>query len=329
VEQLERGPVSGWHVTLSYDTSLVARELPQLLNLLFGNVSLKSGIRVASVDWPAALLRELGGPRFGVAGVRELCGVSERRPLLCAALKPVGSTAKQLARRAYDLAVGGMDLIKDDHGLTDQLAAPFAERVLRCREAVAMADRRTGRHTLYAPNVTGPADAVEQRAELAREAGCRIVLICPLLVGVDRLREIGRRYDLAVLAHPALAGAFFRPDHGIAPEVLLGQIFRIAGGDGVIFPYAGGRFPLSRETCGAIHRRLREPLGSVRPSFPVPAGGIALERARQWVERLGPDTVLLVGGSLYARGDLVGAAAALRESVLGAPTDGDRATNNP
>jgi len=31
------------------------------------------------------------------------------------------------------------------------------------------------------------------------------------------------------MSHPALAGAFFRPDHGFAPEVLLGELFRWPG----------------------------------------------------------------------------------------------------
>jgi hypothetical protein len=36
------------------------------------------------------------------------------------ALKPMGSTTAELAKMAYDFAKGGIDIIKDDHGLADQ-----------------------------------------------------------------------------------------------------------------------------------------------------------------------------------------------------------------
>jgi ribulose-bisphosphate carboxylase large chain len=321
LEQVERGVAGRWSVTISFDPALVADEIPQLLNLLFGNISLKQGIRITACVWPESLLRAFGGPRFGIDGLRALCGVTERRPLLCSALKPVGLSVRELARRCHDLAHGGIDLIKDDHGITDQTRAPFAERVRRCQEAVALANRRTGGNCLYFPNVTGAMDAIDPRAELARESGCRGILLSPLLVGLDTVRAVGRRFDLAVLAHPALAGTFFQPHHGIAPEILLGQIFRIAGSDGVIYPNSGGRFPLTTETCAAIHRQLREPLGPIAPAFPVAAGGITLADAPAWVETLGPDTVFLIGGSLYARGDLVRAAADLLDAVRRAATN--------
>jgi ribulose-bisphosphate carboxylase large chain len=83
----------------------------------------------------------------------------------------------------------------------------------------------------------------------------------------------------------------------------------------VIFPNAGGRFPFSEQCCDGIHRALRAPLGSIRPAFPVPAGGIAADRVAEWVAHYGPDTIFLVGGSLYAQGDLARAGSALLRSV--------------
>src|SRR3989442_11321806 len=88
------------------------------------------------------------------------------------------------------------------------------------------------------------------------------------------------------MAHPSLAGAFFHADHGIAPEVLLGDIFRVAGSDAVIYPNVGGRFTFSEATCASINDRLRRPLGEVRPAFPVPAGG--LDRAPPAPRPAGP-----------------------------------------
>ena len=80
---------------------------------------------------------------------------------------------------------------------------------------------------------------------------------------------------------------------------------------------AGGRFDLSAATCGRINQHLRRPLGTLRPSFPAPAGGMDVARAGHWLRRYGPDTLLLIGGSLYAQGDLQRGAAALRNVVEG------------
>jgi len=315
IEAIDGREAGRARAVISYDPETIGNDLLQVVNLLFGNISLKTGIRVSHVAWPESLLDRFDGPRLGIDGLRKLCGNPQGRPLLCAALKPLGLSAAELASICRRFALGGIDIIKDDHSLADQAAAPFAERVGRCQQAVQQANRESGGQTVYFPNVLGGALKVAAQLESLRAAGCRGVLIAPLLAGLDTLRWIGKNADLAILAHPAMAGAFFGADHGLAPELLLGQLFRIAGADGVIYPNVGGRFSLTAEGCDAINTRLREPLGRLSPAFPVPAGGIDLERVPHWLERYGPDTVFLIGGSLYAQPDLTGATRRLVESV--------------
>lgn len=298
---------------ISFDPALVCGDLPQLLNLLFGNISLKSGILVADIAWPQGLLRALGGPAFGIPGVRDLTGVKSR-PLLCTALKPLGLSATRLATLAYQFALAGIDIIKDDHSLVDQPAAPFRERVDQCQEAVTLANRETGGHALYFPNVTGSPPDLTDRAAFARRVGCRGVVVNALPAGLGTVRGLGAA-GLAVMSHPSLAGVFFRPDHGIAPEVLLGDVFRLAGSDAVIYPNVGGRFTFTQATCIGINARLRRPLGPVAPAFPMPAGGIDAARVPHWIERYGADTIFLLGGSLYRQPDLARAAERLVEAV--------------
>lgn len=298
---------------ISFDPATVCGDLPQLLNLLFGNISLKAGVLVADVRWPDELLRALGGPALGMAGVRDLTGV-RGRPLLCTALKPLGLSAAELAERAHLFALAGIDVIKDDHSLVDQRTAPFEERVERCQDAVARANRATGGNVLYFPNVTGGPSELFDRAAFARGAGCRGVIVNALPAGLGALRPLGAT-GLAVMSHPSLAGAFFHRGHGIAPEVLLGDLFRVAGSDAVIYPNAGGRFTFSRATCVAINARLRRPLGPVAPAFPVPAGGIEASRVPDWIERYGADTIFLLGGSLYRQPDLARATKRLVDAV--------------
>ena len=303
-------------VELSFSLEAVGDDLPQCLNLLFGNISLKPGIRIVGLDWPAGLLAGLGSPGHGITGLRTLTGV-HGRALLCTALKPMGLSAAQLAQRCEAFARGGIDIIKDDHGLTDQPSAPFAERLARCQEAVTRANAASGGRSLYFPNVTAPAAQLPGRLAAARAAGCRGVLISPWLVGLDTLRLIRDQYGLAMLAHPALTGSLFGRSAGMAPELVLGDLFRLAGADAVIYPNAGGRFDFSAATCTRINQHLRRPLGSLRASLPAPAGGMDVASAGHWLRRYGPDTLLLIGGSLYAQGDLERGAAALRRVVEG------------
>lgn len=304
VGRIERlGPIgpAAFEAVISYAVEVVGPELPQLLNVVFGNVSLKHGIRVEAIEFPDGLLRHFRGPRFGLTGLREALGVWGR-PLLGTALKPMGISPREMAELAYEMARAGIDLIKDDHGIADPPFCPFRERVPRCVEAVERANRETGRRAIYLPNVTAPADRVFERAELARRAGAGGLLLSPGLTGLDTLRALAGDDSIALplMAHPAFLGGFLgSPESGIAPGVLLGQLLRLAGADATIFPNYGGRFAaFTREVCRAIAEATVRPMGSVRPIFPVPAGGMTLERVPEMVGVYGTEAVFLIGGAL-------------------------------
>jgi ribulose-bisphosphate carboxylase large chain len=70
----------------------------------------------------------------------------------------------------------------------------------------------------------------------------------------------------------------------------------------VIYPHAGGRFSYTPATCRALAQALRAAHPRAQPAFPVPAGGIKLERVTELVEFYGRDCILLIGGSLYDAG---------------------------
>ncbi len=314
IDALEALADGRYRAVISYPLAAIGTELSQCLNLLFGNISLKQGMRIVDIRWPQALLDAFGGPRHGIAGLREICA-APRGPLLCSALKPMGMSAAELAERAYQFALGGVHIIKDDHGVADQPDAPFAERLARCQEAIARANAATGGRSLYFPNVTAGYAELPRRLEAARQAGCQGVLINPWVTGLDAMRWARDEFGLALMAHPALTGAYFGADHGIAPELLLGDLFRLAGADASIYPNTGGRFGFTVETCEAINHHLRRELGGLRPAFPTPGGGMDVKRAPEWIRRYGPDTIVLIGGSLYAQGDLAAASRTLKEAL--------------
>lgn len=266
-------------------------EAGQLLNMLVGNVSLQEDVTLYDAEIPGALAVAFGGPNFGIAGLRAKCG-AVGRALTCTALKPQGLSVKDLAALAERLAEGGVDYIKDDHGLADQATSLYADRVCACAAAI----RRTGSRTVYAPNISGSLDDAVAQIAVALDEGIQAVMVAPMLFGVANFNRLARRFpNLAFFAHPSLAGV-----SRIAPPLLMGKLFRLFGADVTIYPNYGGRFSYMPETCRAIAQAARAPWAGLKPCLPAPAGGMTLGRVSEILDFYGPDTMLLIGGSLLS-----------------------------
>ena len=307
IESLERGEKGSFIAIVSYAVEIAAGELPQLLNVVFGNSSIKPGIRVEHLDLSPSILNAYKGPRFGREGLRKLLDVPSR-PLLSTAIKPMGLSCQELADLAYRFALGGMDMIKDDHGLTDQCCSPFEERVKRCGEAVQKANKEKGGRTIYVANITAPHAAVLKRARMAKDAGAGGLMLAPGLVGFDLMRMVAEddTIGLPILTHPALQGSFVTGSGGMSHGVIFGQLARLAGADATIFPNFGGRFSFSREECADIVQGTREPMGQLKSIFPAPGGGMSLSRVPEMLDIYGQDLLFLIGGGLFKHGpDLV------------------------
>lgn len=288
-------------VVISFADEISGYELPQLINIIFGNISMKPAIRVMELLLSDDLLSYFSGPRFGVAGLRELIGVP-RRPLLFTAIKPIGLSAKQLADMAYKLALGGLDIIKDDHGLANQPFAPFEERVTRAAEAVANANAKTGLNTLYAPNITGPAEIMLERIHFAKEAGATGLMVIPGHCGLDFVRRIADddSIDLPIFVHPAFMGSYvLSPDFGVDHFVLHGQMMRLAGADISVMPNYIGRFSYSRDECIRITQGCTVPMSHFKPIFPGPGGGIGPDSFQDMLSVYGVDVAFLISGNLH------------------------------
>ena len=318
IERFEAGSDGGYATTISYAVEVAGGELTQLLNTIFGNISLKPGIRVEGLDLPEEVLRSFKGPRYGRSGLREHLRVPHR-PLLCTALKPLGLSAQGLAELAYRFALGGIDIIKDDHGLADQGFAGFHERVRLCAAAVLRANRESGQRSIYVPNVTAPADAIRFRARFAKEQGAGGLLIAPGLTGLDSMRYLAEDDSLAlpIFSHPAFQGTYvLSREHGISHQVLFGQLPRLAGADATIYPNFGGRFSFTRAECRDIVRGTEMTMGPLRAIWPSPGGGMSLDRVPEMLQVYGRDVVLLIGGGLMTQGpDLAESCRRFRELI--------------
>ncbi|MBC5798601.1 MAG: ribulose 1,5-bisphosphate carboxylase [Candidatus Eremiobacteraeota bacterium] len=286
-------------------------EPAQLMNMVFGNGSLWEHVQFVDLTLPQELLARFPGPRHGIAGIRALLGAPERA-LTCAAIKPQGLPIAELTRLAHTFALGGVDIVKDDHGLADQAYSPFARRIPACQAAVSEAVRTTGKRAFYAPNLIGTPRVLRRHAQLARDEGVRIVLVAPMIVGLPAFYDLVAEFpEFVYLSHPSFGGAA-----RIAPPLLFGRLFRLFGADATIFVNYGGRFAYSRDDSAAIAAAARAPWGDVRAVLPVPAGGMSVERVDELLAFYSCDTMLLIGGNLLiARDDLLSRTRAFVEAT--------------
>lgn len=315
IESIDEVGPERTRAVVSYAVETTGFELPQLLNVLWGNSSILPGIRLVDVVLPDSLLARFPGPRFGVAGLRELLD-APTRPLLATALKPMGLSPERLADAAYELACGGIDIIKDDHSLADQPFAPYIERIRACAAAVRRANDETGRRSIYLPSVNAPFDQLAGRTEAALEVGAGGLLVLPGITGLDHMRHLAATAGVPIMAHPAFLGSFSASPHGgIDHGTIYGTLMRLAGADLSIYPNHGGRFSFTADECRSIAARLTAPLGDLAPALPAPGGGMTLTRVPEIVEFYGDDVALLIGGDLFRGDRLVDTAAAFRRAV--------------
>ncbi len=312
----------GYMAQISYSEDDVGGDFLQLLNIIFGNSSIKTGTRVEAIQLSDGLRALCPGPRFGAPGLRARTGISSG-PLIVSAIKPVGLSTGELASLAHRFALGGMHLIKDDHGLVDQPTSPYAERLAACVAAVEEANAKTGYRSAYVPNITGSAAQIFDRAFIAKEAGAGAVMLAPSLVGFDVSRSLAAdsEFGLPIVSHPTFAGAnIITPTSGFSHRFFFGTLQRLMGVDAVVFPNFGGRFGFSREECLSILEGCTEDLGGAKPIFPAPGGGMTFERIPDMRRAYRDNVIYLIGGALLRENDLVAACHTLRARIAGEST---------
>jgi len=320
IEEIGTEGEGRFRATVSYSPESAGFEFAQFLNVVFGNSSIQQGLRVVGLDLGAEMARRHPGARFGIAGIRALCG-REAGGMIAPVLKPQGLSADDLARIGYFCALGGADIVKEDHGLMDQPMAPFRERIEKTAAAVARANAETGGRALYFPTLAGQAEQIEDNIRFAKEAGADGLLVMPGLLGFGVVSRIARDagLNMPVMTHPSFLGPYvLSPEAGLDHGVLFGTLQRVAGADVSVFPNVGGRFGFSTGECIQIADACRDAGGPGRAILPSPGGGMSVERAADMAAMYGDDVVYLLGGSLLRHGDRIGEGIAAMRAALDA-----------
>ena len=207
VEAVEEKADGLFEVRIALAVATVGKDAGQLINMLFGNTSIHDDTILHDVELPRHLVTAFGGPRHGLHELRRRAGAPSRA-MTCSALKPQGLSAEKLADLARRLAAGGIDYIKDDHGLADQVYSPFAARVEAIAAALRAADRPNAHPARYVPSLSGDLDAMRAQIAAARRAGIDAVMVAPMIMGFANFSTLVRESpDIAFFAHPSMAGA--------------------------------------------------------------------------------------------------------------------------
>jgi ribulose-bisphosphate carboxylase large chain len=310
-----------FEVRIGLAVATASNDAGQLLNMLFGNASLQEDVTLWDAAFPTALAEQFGGPNYGISGLRKICGAGARA-LTCAAIRPRGLPPEELGALAGKLAAGGIDFIKDDHGLADQSFSRFAERVRACAGEVCHASDDTGLLTSYVPNISGDFNLAAAQIGLAMEEGLEAVMTAPMILGLSNFNRLVRDFPgMAFFAHPAMAGSA-----RIAPPLLLAKLFRMFGADVTIFPDHATPYGYSAETCAAIAEEARRPWPALKRAMPCPAGAITVDSAPGVLDFYGPDTMLLTSGALLQAGDRLTAEAVAFQSRVARYFEGRPAT---
>jgi 2,3-diketo-5-methylthiopentyl-1-phosphate enolase len=114
-----------------------------------------------------------------------------------------------------------------------------------------------------------------------------------------------------------LAGAFYQsPYSGISSFLIMGKLARLAGADIVVYPAPYGKAPFLKEKYLAIAKTHRYRMHHLKPTFPMPSGGITPGMVLRVMKDLGNDIIIGSGGGIHAHPDgAVAGAKAFRQAI--------------
>lgn len=290
-------------VQIAFPEVNIGEQIPMLLTAVVGNISMGGKIKLLDVRFPEKYVAGFGGPKFGIQGVREVMGVPQR-PLLNNMIKPCTGYPLEVGAELFrQAALGGCDIIKDDELLADASFNSAMGRVKRYMEIEKQVYEETGERTLYTVNISDKVPKIFESARRAVELGVNAIMVNFLAVGLPVLQAIAEdpEVNVPILGHMDVAGAMYMsPFHGMSSHIVLGKLPRLAGADIVVIPAPYGKAPVIVDKFLNVARNLSYPLYDLKPTFPMPSGGITPSMVPDVMRDLGNDIVIGAGGGIHA-----------------------------
>jgi 2,3-diketo-5-methylthiopentyl-1-phosphate enolase len=307
-------------IQIAFPEANFGSQFPMLLTTLLGNdVSTAAQLKLVDLQLSPSFVAGFGGPKFGIAGLREQLGIRER-PILLNMIKPCTGFGPEAGADFFAASArGGADVIKDDELLGSTTFSAMLDRVSAYRRAAEQVYEETGHRAAYCPNITDRPEKVTENARRAQELGASMVMINGVSAGLGVIQAVAEDPDVTIpiLAHYAGTGTLVEnPRAGISSPLLLGKFNRLAGADVAMFGSIYSTYPLLRENYLRTAQFQTMPLYDLKPTMPSVGGGIHPVSAVRIIEDIGFDVMLAVGGAIQGHpGGTVAGGWAMRAAI--------------
>jgi ribulose-bisphosphate carboxylase large chain len=222
-------------------------------------------------------------------------------------IKPnVGFSSAQTAELVGRLCAAGVDVIKDDEVSANPAHAPLAERVPAVMAVIRAHQQKTGKHVMFAFNITDDADAMRRHADLVQREGGSCVMASMNWCGFSAMQTLRRHTGLALHGHRNGYGALSR-------HPLLGMSFpayqalwRLAGVDHLHVHGLQGKFAQADDEVIESARSCLTPLADAMDDRVLPvfsSGQWSGTVPATWAAVATDDLLFMSGGGILAHPD--------------------------
>lgn len=304
---------------ISFPVGNFGPSIPNLLAAVGGNLSelqQLSGLRLMDLELPQSFKEAYQGPKFGIEKTRELTGVYDR-PIIGTIVKPsIGLPLEELQKLVEQLALAGLDFIKDDELNANPPYAPLKDKVEAVMTAVHRVAEKTGKKLMYAFNITGDIDEMRRHHDEVVRAGGNCVMVSVNSIGFTGLAHLNQYSEVPIHAHRNQWGWMTRCPMLGMEFAAYQKLCRLAGADHMHVNGLDGKFYESNESVVRSIQQCLTPMLGNDTAMPVISNGqwagtaIPTYEATQTV-----DVMHLAGGGILAHPD--GAAAGFESMKLG------------
>ena len=290
-------------VTVSWPLGNFGLSLPNLLSTLAGNLfelAELSAIRLISIDLPMDYATHHPGPQFGATGTREVMK-GHSGPLIGTIIKPsIGLDPSATADLVKTLVEAGIDFIKDDELQANGASCPFNDRVDAVMQVINTHADKTGKHVLYAVNITDEIEQMWRNLDHMHSRGANCAMVCMQSIGLTGLRAVRDHSTVPIHGHRAGWGLLSRSsDIGISFDVMQ-KLWRLAGADHLHVNGLANKFSESDSVVAEAARSVQRPICNdttlQQVAMPVYSSGQTIWQFDPSRKILGNDDFILCAG---------------------------------